>query len=86
MSKLLKLHMGFHLEGVGIYSKYVEMEIEDVRELADSAAQQACVTQASPQCPRPPILCSLCSKGLLEGDLPTINSCTHGEWYMDLEG
>jgi len=52
MSKLLKLHMGFHLEGVGIYSKYVEMEIEDVRELDDSAAQQACVTSSEPSMPK----------------------------------
>jgi len=34
--------------GVGIYSEYVEMEIEDVHKLAYSAAQQACVASSKP--------------------------------------
>ena len=49
MSKQLKLHTRY---GVGIYSKYVEMEIEDVRKLAYSAAQQACAASSKPSMPK----------------------------------
>jgi len=42
---------GSILEEVGIYSEYVEMEIEDVCKLAYSAAQQACVASSKPSMP-----------------------------------
>jgi len=44
----LKLHTRY---GVGIYSEYVEMEIEDVHKLAFAAAQQACATSNEPSMP-----------------------------------
>ena len=37
---------------MGIYSEYVEMEIEDVHELAYSAAQQACAASSEPSMPK----------------------------------
>ena len=43
---------GSVLEAVGIYLEYVEMEIDDVRELAFCAAQQAYVSPGESAMPR----------------------------------